>query len=60
MESSKTTLEEVFIVGGRYGDLSGEVLNLFNLNRPIEKKDITQAFGDDEVYLKPVPNDLDQ
>jgi len=60
MESSKTTLEEVFIVGGRYGDLSGEVANLFSLNRPIEKKDITQAFGDDEVYLKPVPNDLDQ
>ena len=60
METSNTTLEEVFIVGGRYGELSDEVSNLFNLNRPIEKIDITQAFGDDEVYLKPVPNDVDQ
>ncbi|MBQ7426877.1 MAG: hypothetical protein IJV20_06480 [Prevotella sp.] len=60
MEQKEKATEELFIVGSRYGELADEISTLYNLKRPIETKDITQAIGDDVVYLKPVPNDHDQ
>ena len=51
--------EEVFIVGYRYRDNADDVSKLFKLNRPIEKKDIIEVFGDDSAFLKPVESDID-
>ena len=57
---TETITEEVFIVGSRYGELADAITPLYNMKRPVDKKDITDAIGDDVVYLKPVPNDHDQ
>ena len=51
--------EEVYIVGYRYRDNADDVSKLFKLNRPIEKKDIIEVFGDDNAFLKPEESDID-
>jgi len=51
--------EEVFIVGYRYRDNADDVSKLFKLNRPIDKNDIIEVFGDDSAFLKPVESDID-
>ncbi len=55
-----SVLEEVFIVGSRYGKLADAIAPLYEKVTPIEKKDIMQAVGSDLVYLKPVPNIHDE
>lgn len=60
MKLKESFVDELFIVGSRYGELADAILPLFSLERPIDQKDIQKAIGDDTVYLKPVPNDFDQ
>jgi len=59
MNTIEALPDEVFIVGYRYRDNADDVSKLFKLNRPIEKNDIIEVFGDDSAFLKPVESDID-
>ena len=60
MVNKESIADEIFIVGSRYGELAEEITPLYHKEKPVGIKDITRALGDNEVYLKPVPNKHDE
>lgn len=60
MVNKESVADEIFIVGSRYGELADEINPLYSREKPIDLKDIKKAIGDNEVYLKSVPNDHDE
>ena len=52
-------IDELIIVGSRYGVLSDVLRPLYEKGTPIEQEKINEVLGYDEFYLMPGPDDLD-
>lgn len=59
MEKKTMEIDELIIVGSRYGVLSDVLRPLYEKGTPIEQEKINEVLGYDEFYLMPGPDDLD-
>lgn len=60
MENQSEFIEELVVVGSRYGDLADVVKPLYEKGEPIDQKDIKDILGDEEVILSRRPNPYDE
>ena len=52
-------MNEIIIVGSRYGELASVVKPLYAMMTPVTQRDIKEKLGGDVVYLSPTENQFD-
>ena len=52
-------MNEIIIVGSRYGELASVVKPLYAMMTPVTQRDIKEKLGGDVVYLSPTDNQFD-